>query len=116
MGITLIRVPVDELHQFVIDAFLAMGTSDDEARRCARGLMESELRCLPGQGQGVRRLPAYYERINNGWIRPGAEFEIIKESPALALVDGHVGLGSVISHRKRWNSPLRKRKSVALAR
>ena len=99
MGITLVQVPVDDLHQFVIDAFLAMGLDIGEAQRCARGLMESELRCLPGQGQGVRRLPAYYERIHKGWIRPGAEYEIIKDSPALALVDGHNGLGSVVSQK-----------------
>lgn len=99
MGITLVRVPVDALHQFTVDAFKAMGCSEDEARRCARGLMESELRCLPGQGQGVRRLPTYHERISKGWVLPGAEFEIVKESPALALVDGHVGLGSVIAQK-----------------
>jgi LDH2 family malate/lactate/ureidoglycolate dehydrogenase len=99
MAITLIRVPVDALEAFTINAFLAMGVSDDEARRCARGLMESELRCLPGQGQGVRRLPVYHERISNGWIIPGAEFEIVKESPALALVDGHNGLGSPIGQK-----------------
>lgn len=99
MGITLIRVPVDELHAFTINAFMAMGVSEDEARRCARGLMESELRCLPGQGQGVRRLPTYHERISKGWIIPGAPYEIIKESPALALVDGHIGLGSVVAQK-----------------
>ena len=99
MGITLIRVPVDELADFTQRAFMAMGVSEAESRRCARGLMESELRCLPGQGQGVRRLPVYHERITNGWIRPGAEFEIIKESPALALVDGNNGLGSVVAQK-----------------
>lgn len=99
MGITLIRVPVDALEAFTYRAFRAMGLSDDEARRCTRGLIESELHCLPGQGQGVRRLPVYYERIKNGWIVPGAPFEIVKETPALALVDGHNGLGSVIAQK-----------------
>lgn len=99
MGITLIRVPVDDLHNFTINAFKAMGVSEDEARRCARGLMESELRCLPGQGQGVRRLPTYHKRISNKWIIPGAPYEIIKESPALALVDGNIGLGSVVAQK-----------------
>jgi LDH2 family malate/lactate/ureidoglycolate dehydrogenase len=61
--------------------------------------MESELRCLPGQGQGVRRLPVYQERIGKGWIIPGAPYEIVKESPALALVDGHNGLGSVVAQK-----------------
>lgn len=109
MGITLIRVPVDPLHEFTINAFKAMGCSDDEAQRCARGLMESELRCLPGQGQGVRRLPTYHERISKGWIKPGSEYEIIKESPALALVDGHVGLGSVVA-QKSMELAIRKAK------
>lgn len=99
MGITLVRVPVDALEDFTFRAFVAMGVSEDEARYCTRGLMQSELRTLPGQGQGVRRLPVYRERINNGWIIPGAPFEIVKESPALALVDGHNGLGSVVAQK-----------------
>lgn len=99
MSITLVRVPVDQLETFTLNAFMAMGVSEAEARYCARGLMQSELRCLPGQGQGVRRLPVYYERISNGWIIPGAPFEIVRESPALALVDGHNGLGSVMAQK-----------------
>lgn len=99
MPITLIRVHVNELEKFTLNAFMAMGVSESEARRCTRGLMESELRCLPGQGQGVRRLPVYHERIRNGWILPGAQFEIVKETPALALVDGHNGLGSVVAQK-----------------
>ncbi len=99
MPITLIRVPVDALEDFTLRAFMAMGVSESEARRCTRGLIESELHCLPGQGQGVRRLPVYHERIKNGWIIPGAQFEIVKESPALALVDGHNGLGSVMAQQ-----------------
>lgn len=99
MGIDLVQVPVDDLDTFVVRAFEAMGLSPEEARLCANGLMQSELRCLPGQGQGVRRLPKYHERIRNGYIIPGAAFEIVKESPALALIDAHNGLGSVVAQR-----------------
>ncbi|HUN07170.1 MAG TPA: Ldh family oxidoreductase [Aggregatilineales bacterium] len=99
MGITLVKVPVDSLEQFTFNAFRAMGVPEDEARACTRGLMESELHCLPGQGQGVRRLPVYNERITKGYVQPGAPFEIVKESPALALVDGHNGLGSPVAQR-----------------
>ena len=99
MPITLVRVPVDELDKFCVSVFRALGVAEDEARRCTRGLMESELHCLPGQGQGVRRLPVYRERITNGWIIPGAPYEIVKESPALALVDGHNALGSVVAQK-----------------
>jgi len=99
MPITLVRVPVDKLDDFVYRAFCAMGVPSDEARLCANGLMQSELHCLPGQGQGVRRLPTYYERIGKGVYSPGAPFEIVKESPALALVDGHNALGSVVGQK-----------------
>jgi LDH2 family malate/lactate/ureidoglycolate dehydrogenase len=99
MPITLVRVPVDALDRFTLSVFHALGVSDDEARMCANALMQSELHCLPGQGQGVRRLPVYRERISKGYIIPGAQFEIVKETPALALIDGHNGLGSPIAQR-----------------
>jgi LDH2 family malate/lactate/ureidoglycolate dehydrogenase len=99
MGITLIRVPVAALEQFTYDCFRAMGTSDEEARACTIGLMQSELRYHPGQGQGVRRLPTYHERIKNGLFTVGAPYEILKQSPALALVDAHNGLGSPVAQR-----------------
>src|SRR5260370_39446827 len=99
MSITLVRVSVDALDEFTYRAFCAMGVPADEARMCANGLMQSELHCLPGQGQGVRRLPVYHERISQGYVQPGAVFEIVQQSPALALVDGHNGLGSVVGQK-----------------
>ncbi|XWX03928.1 Ldh family oxidoreductase [Aggregatilineales bacterium SYSU G02658] len=99
MAITLVRVPADKLADFTYKAFRAMGVPEDEARMCAHGLMYSELHTLPGQGQGVRRLPIYYERISRGYVNPTAPFEIVKETPALALVDAHNGLGSAVAQR-----------------
>lgn len=99
MPISLVRVPVDALQEFTYRCFRAMGVNDEEARMCTRGLMHSELRTLPGQGQGVRRLPVYHERISKGYIRPGAPFEVLKQSPALALVEAHNGLGSPAAQR-----------------
>ena len=77
-------------------AFGAMGLSAAEAGHCSAGLMHSELRCLPGQGQGVGRLTGYYERIVKGLYQPGTEIEVVKESPALALIDAKMVMGSVV--------------------
>lgn len=93
------RVPADDLAAFARAAFVAMGLRDDDAAICADALMQSELRYHPGQGQGVRRLLAYRERIANGLIDPNAPFEVVKESAALALVDAHNGLGSVTGRK-----------------
>ena len=92
----MIRVDVDALDGFVRRAFLAMGLSEREADLCAAGLMQSELRCLPGQGQGVARLTGYHDRISKGLYQPGTEIAVIKESPALALTDANMVMGSVV--------------------
>ncbi|MEX2500827.1 MAG: Ldh family oxidoreductase, partial [Trueperaceae bacterium] len=84
---------------FGVACFSAMGLSDDDAAICADALLQSELRYHPGQGQGVRRLLSYRQRIADGHVDPHARFEIVKESPALALVDAHNGLGSVVGRR-----------------
>jgi LDH2 family malate/lactate/ureidoglycolate dehydrogenase len=93
--ITMIRVDVERLQRFVQDAFLAMGLDKEQAEISAHALLYSELRFHPGQGQGVRRLRAYHDRLAQRQIDPAGAFTIVKESPALALVDAHNGLGSV---------------------
>ncbi len=113
MPIDMVAVPVDTLEQFTFDAFSAMGMNEEEARGCTRGLIESELRCLPGQGQGVRRLPDYRQRIVDDYVNLGAEFEIVKESPALALIDAHNGLGSPVG-QKAMSLAVKKAKDVGV--
>ena len=99
MPISMIRVDVERLDGFVRRAFRAMGLSDSETRHCAGGLMQSELRCLPGQGQGVARLTGYWERIRQGLYQPGATMRVLKETPALALIDARMVMGSVVGQR-----------------
>ncbi len=96
MPVRMVTVEVDALDAFVQRAFLAMGLSQREAVICADGLMSSELRCLPGQGQGVARLTGYYDRVSNGLYQPGACIEIVRETPALALIDANMVMGSVV--------------------
>jgi LDH2 family malate/lactate/ureidoglycolate dehydrogenase len=93
------RVGAEALERFGVACFEAMGLTQGDARICADALMQSELRYHPGQGQGIRRLVAYRDRIAQGRVNLAAPFEIVKESPALALVDAHNGLGSVIGRR-----------------
>ncbi len=94
-----VRVDAAALERFAVACFEAMGVAEGDARVCADALMQSELRYHPGQGQGVRRLGSYDERIRLGRVAVGAPFEVLKESPALALVDAHNGLGSVVGRK-----------------
>jgi LDH2 family malate/lactate/ureidoglycolate dehydrogenase len=69
----------------------------EDADIIADALVASELRNLQGQGQGVRRVRAYVERVRLRHVNPNAPFDVVKESPALALVDAHNGPGTVMA-------------------
>jgi LDH2 family malate/lactate/ureidoglycolate dehydrogenase len=96
VSVPLVRVELGALRRLTYDVFRALGLNDEQVSLSAHALIYSELRFHPGQGQGVRRLRAYQERLARGLIDKDAPFELVKESPALALVDAHNGLGSVV--------------------
>lgn len=83
------------LQTFMEEGFRTLGLPDGDARIFADALIFSELRFHPGHGQGVKRLRRYHERISKGLVDPVTRLEVIKESPALALLDAHNGIGTV---------------------
>ncbi len=99
MPVPMVRVELEALRTFAYEVFRALELADEQANLSAHALLYSELRFHAGQGQGVRRLRAYRERLGEGLIDKDAVFEVLKESPALALVDAHNGLGSVVGLR-----------------
>jgi LDH2 family malate/lactate/ureidoglycolate dehydrogenase len=95
-----IPLQVVEVEQLRVLARRLLYTTDlpqADADIIADALLTSELRNLQGQGQGVRRINAYLQRVNTRQLDPHAPFDVIKESPALALVDAHNGPGTVIA-------------------
>lgn len=97
--IPLTAVTRESLGAFVVDVLGALGLPPEDARIFGEALLFSELRFHPGHGQGVKRLRRYQERITQGLIDPAAPWERVKESPALALVDAHNGIGTVAATR-----------------
>jgi LDH2 family malate/lactate/ureidoglycolate dehydrogenase len=97
--ISLTTVDKASLEAFMAQGFEALGLSTGDAGIFADALIFSELRFHPGHGQGVRRLRRYQERIGQGLVDPAAPFEVVKESPALALVDAHNGIGTVAASK-----------------
>jgi LDH2 family malate/lactate/ureidoglycolate dehydrogenase len=74
-----------------------VGVPRAEAEVAGEILITSDLRGI--ESHGVGRLRMYYDRIRAGTVKATAEFEIIRESPTTALVDGHYGLGHVVAKR-----------------
>ncbi|SFZ82563.1 Malate/lactate/ureidoglycolate dehydrogenase, LDH2 family [Devosia enhydra] len=109
MAISLTNVTRESLRAFLLEGFRGLGLPAGDAAIFADALIFSELRFHPGHGQGVRRIRRYQERIGHKLVDPAAAFEIIKESPALALVDAHNGIGTVAA-AKAMELAIRKAK------
>lgn len=83
---------------FVVDAFVGYGIPREDAEICADVLLESDKRGI--ESHGVNRFkPVYLDRIKDGIQNPVTNFEIIKETPTTAVVDGHDGMGQVIGYK-----------------
>jgi LDH2 family malate/lactate/ureidoglycolate dehydrogenase len=88
----------DFIEEFMIDVFKAAGVPDEDARICANVLITSDKRGIDSHGVG-RLKPIYIDRIREGIQNPVTEFEIVKEGPTTAVVDGHDGMGHVIAYK-----------------
>ncbi len=83
---------------FAIDAFKGYGVPEEDAKIVVDVLLESDKRGI--ESHGVNRFkPVYLDRIKAGIQNPVTNFEIIKETPTTAVVDGHDGMGQVIGHK-----------------
>jgi LDH2 family malate/lactate/ureidoglycolate dehydrogenase len=91
-----VRVPVDRLIGFMIDALLAMGIPVDDARIIADVLITSDLWGI--RSHGVAHLKMYRERIQAGLQLPATSWMVVKETPTTAVVDGGNGMGMVVGH------------------
>jgi L-2-hydroxycarboxylate dehydrogenase (NAD+) len=91
------RVPVVAIESFMMDVFQALGVPEEDARICSDVLIASDLRGI--ESHGVGRLKYYYDRIKAGVQFTRTEMEIVNETEATALVDGHHGMGHVIAYR-----------------
>ncbi|MBN2003517.1 MAG: Ldh family oxidoreductase [Anaerolineae bacterium] len=87
----MLHLPVDVIYNFMVDAFVAQGVAEPDARICADVLIASDLRGI--ESHGVGRLKYYYDRIAIGVQFPQAQMEIVKETETTAVVDGHHGMG-----------------------
>ena len=98
---------------FVTDAFVGYGVPQADAEICADVLLESDKRGI--ESHGVNRFkPVYLDRIKAGIQNAKTEIEILKETPATAVIDGHHGMGQVIGHRA-MSMAIKKAKEYGIA-
>jgi L-2-hydroxycarboxylate dehydrogenase (NAD+) len=91
-------IDFNTMERFMTDALKAVGVPEDDAKVCAEILITSDKRGI--DSHGINRLkPIYIDRIKDGILSPTTNFEVVKEGPATAVIDGHNGMGHVIGKR-----------------
>ncbi|MBL4885396.1 MAG: Ldh family oxidoreductase [Planctomycetaceae bacterium] len=74
---------------------VAAGASPEEAATVAEELASANL--VGHDSHGVMRLMQYAQLIEQGYIKPGQQPEIVREGPAFLVVDAHFSFGQVAS-------------------
>ena len=97
MSTTLHYIPVETIHRFIGQVLQATGVPAEDAQICADVLIASDLRGV--ESHGIGRLKYYYDRIKTGQHKVVTQFEILREGPTTAVVDGHQGMGMVVGTR-----------------
>ena len=78
-------------------ALQACGLAKQDARDAARILVIADLFGL--STHGVHRVISYGERLKVGGINARAAIRVEKKSPAIAMVDGDNGIGTLVGTR-----------------
>ena len=107
-----ITYPVAKLERFCRDAFEKFGFTPEEAAQITDVLLLADLYGVASHG--MQRLVRYHKSIAKGCIKPDAKPEIVFETPVSAVIDGHAGMGQLISVFA-MNRAIEKAKKVGMA-
>jgi LDH2 family malate/lactate/ureidoglycolate dehydrogenase len=109
---TIVRIPLPALKTFMTDVFRGLGVPPDDAELCADNLCTADR--LGIDSHGINRLKLiYFDRIRQGIQEPVTKFEIVREGPTTAVIDGHNGMGHVIGY-KAMSMAIEKAKKFGL--
>jgi len=82
------------LREFVTCIFTAAGAAEAAAREVSEHLVNANLKGHDSHGVGM--IPAYVANIRNGFLKPDAHANVMRDNGAVILVDGGFGFGQVV--------------------
>lgn len=85
----------EALAGFATAVYAGEGVPQADARLLADTLVQADL--WGHQSHGVLRLGWYFERLRNGVMKPVTEAEFVTDAGAIAVIDGHDGVGQVLA-------------------
>ena len=86
----------DTLNTFCHDVFRKFGFDEEQTNIIKDVLLTADLYGI--ESHGMQRMVRYDKGIEKGTIHPDAKPEVVFETPVSAVIDGHDGMGQLISH------------------
>jgi LDH2 family malate/lactate/ureidoglycolate dehydrogenase len=108
----MITVKKDVLMDYGCRVFEAAGVSGDEAAWVTDCLVRANMQGV--DSHGIQQVPGYVRGVQKERIKPGAKMEILKETPAVTIVDGFGGFGYSIA-RQAMELTIKKAKKLGIA-
>jgi uncharacterized oxidoreductase len=105
-------IAAEQLRSLTRRLFEALQVPPLEAAWVAELLVRADLE--GHDSQGVMRIPQFVQAIRSAITQPAAAIEIVHESPSLALIDGHRGLGQVVA-RQAMELAIRKAQDAKIS-
>ena len=90
-------LPVDQLREVATTVFRRVHVPEEDARLIAGLLVKANL--AGHDSHGVVRIPSYIEGVKQGQIRPGAELQVLDETPTSVRLKGGNNFGQVVLTR-----------------
>ncbi len=90
-----LRVDAERLIDFGAAVYASAGVPHNDARLIADTLVQADL--WGHQSHGVLRLGWYLDRIRNGVLKPVTRPEFVIDAGSIAVIDGHDGVGHVVT-------------------
>ena len=107
-----VKYSVPQLKRFCCDAFEKFGFTSAAAAQITDVLLLADLYGVASHG--MQRLVRYHRSIEKDCIKVNAKPEIVFETPVSAVIDGHAGMGQLVSIFA-MNKAIEKAKQVGMA-
>jgi hydroxycarboxylate dehydrogenase B len=91
------QIAADRLHELAATILAAAGSSAGEAQKVAARLVDANL--TGHDSHGVIRVPQYVGQVQDGTIVPNQQAEVVRETEAVTVLDGHFGYGQVVGEQ-----------------
>ena len=90
-------IAFEVIEKFIVDVMVKAGIPHEDAKIVGDVLLQADKFGI--DSHGVNRLKSIYlDRIKEGILNPLTSYEIVKEGTATAVIDGHNGMGHVVSY------------------